>query len=280
VTFVEARRVSEGANGSPTRQRGSEWSEFSLAYASGFQDTSSASDSAVSELPHIDASTLRRTRPQRVAADAPPLGAGFLLVWLSCCGVYLAAVQALAENPPGVVGVLAAAGLSLGYGAAWAGLLTFAARRCSSKIYASEPGEWLLAVLGGRLAVEVAVQFISSWILASPQGVLAAATSFLLVLPLLSRAIPPLWKGLIAAMLLLYAAPLTVIALRDIFGFTLGPADSLAAGLEQVRAPLILLALAAAATIDLWKRNRRTGLHWLGVIAWTWVLTFGWLATR
>ncbi|MBW3597660.1 MAG: hypothetical protein KY475_10330 [Planctomycetes bacterium] len=229
----------------------------------------------MSELPHIDATSLRRERPHRAAVEAPPLGVGFLLTWLSCCAVYLAAVQALAEKPPGVIGVLTAAVLSIGYGAAWAGLAAFIARQLSAKVYASEPGEWLLAILGARLAVEVAVQFIPAWLLASPQGVLAAATSFFLVLPLLSRSLPPLWKAVIATMLLLYAAPLTAIALRDVLGLSLGPLAALAPWLEQVRFPVILIALILAAAIEAWRKTRRTALHWLGVLAWIWTLVLG-----
>jgi hypothetical protein len=224
------------------------------------------------ELPHLNAPSRRAERRRRVVAAAPPLGVRHLLLWFTCCAAYLAAVRALAAHPPGALGVITAAALSLGYGAAWAGLALFVARRLSAKVYPIAPGEWLLAILGARLAVEVALEFAPAWVVASPKGLLAAATGVLLVLPLLSRSLPAVWKAVIAAMLILYAAPAAMIRL----GTLLGLPDDLftpAAGLlDRVRSPVVLLVLMLALSHDLWRKRAYGWLHGAGVAAWLWLL--------
>lgn len=233
----------------------------------------------MAELPPIDVSSWRggRERKRRVTAEAPPLGVRHLLLGFSCCAAYLAAVQALAVHPAGAVGALQAALLSLGYGAAWMGLAIFVARRLSAKVYLIEPGEWLLAILGGRLAVEVAVQFVPSWLLAAPQGLISAATCLLLTAPLLSRTLSALWKGVVATMLFLYALPLAAIVLRDMFGFALGPLETIAGWLDAARTPALLVLLSAAAVLDRKQQHRRSWLHGVGLIAWLWSLALAWV---
>jgi hypothetical protein len=224
------------------------------------------------DLPHLNAPSLRAERRRRVVAAAPPLGVRHLLIWLTCCAAYLAALRALAAHPPGALGVLTAAALALGYGAAWAGLTFFVARRLSATVYLIAPGEWLVAILGVRLAVETALEFAPAWIIASPKGFLAAATGVLLVLPLLSRSLPPLWKAVIAAMLFLYAAPAMMIRLETLFDF---PDDSFThvAGLfDRVRSPAALLVLTLALSLDLRRKRPYGWLHYTGIAAWLWLL--------
>jgi hypothetical protein len=224
------------------------------------------------DFPQIDAPSRRVGRQRRVVAAAPPLGVRHWLLWFTCCAAYLAAVRALADRPPGAMGVLIAAAFSVGYGAAWAGLALFIARRCGTKTYPIEPGEWLLAILGARLAAETLLEFAPPWIVASPKGLLAAATGVLLVLPLLSRNFPAVWKAVTSIMLLLYAAPAAAVGLSHLFDVDLGPFAALAGWLDRVRSPVVLAMLAAVLWFEHRRKTRYGWLHVAGIAAWIWVL--------
>jgi hypothetical protein len=208
------------------------------------------------------------------------LGVRHLLIWFTCCAVYLAAVRALAAHPPGALGVLTAAALSLGYGAAWAGMAIFVARRLSAKVSPIAPGESLLAILGVRLAMEVALEFAPAWIIASPKGVLAATTGVLLVLPLLSRSLAPLWKAVIAAMLVLYAAPAMLIRFELLIDLPNESFTHVAGWLDRLRTPLVLLVLTLALSLDLWRKRPYGWLHYAGIAAWLWLSAMGLVIRR
>ena len=87
----------------------------------------------------------------------PRFGLSHLLLWMTCCAIYLAAVGKMSEQEPGAIGLAIVSFIAFGYGAALSGLLIFLSRRIRRERWPIEPGEWLVLALGAQLSAELAI---------------------------------------------------------------------------------------------------------------------------
>jgi hypothetical protein len=207
---------------------------------------------------------------------------GHLLLWVAACSVYIAAVRAALTEKPDLVGLGIVALQAIGHGAALAGAAVFVWRRVRGRPWPIEPGEWLLAVLGGRLAAELVIYDWLITYLRSPGGFVSAITCCLLVLPLLSRRLEVPWKVFFLLMLLLFARPTVEVcfaALKSQAGFLETVRDSWL-WLEQNRAWILLPLAGAITAYEIFRRRQRTWLHWVGVATLAWYLSLLVLSSR
>jgi hypothetical protein len=215
----------------------------------------------------------KQSRP--ATTSPPPFGVGHLLLWVTGCAAYLAAVRALVDQSPGLLGLSIVAVQAAGYGAALAGLAIFISRRVRGRPWLIEPGEWLLALLGAQLVAELSIyRFVSKDYLRSPGGFLAALFCCLLTLPLLSRRLPSAWKLFFLIVLLFFARPVVVLCLTGLdhpLGATLASNEPWS-WLEGHRFWLLPLLAAGLVGYELFRGRRRTWLHWAGLAAFVWYL--------
>ncbi|HEV3024974.1 MAG TPA: hypothetical protein VGX76_21015, partial [Pirellulales bacterium] len=108
---------------------------------------------------------------------APKLSIAHLLLWTATSALFFAVVRKLAKVPPGGLGTVLVALDGLGVGSAWAGLCVFISRRLRGAGWKIEPGEWLLALVGARLAAEALLRLTIPNELVSPRPVLDALTA-------------------------------------------------------------------------------------------------------
>ena len=200
----------------------------------------------------------------------PRFGLAHLMLWTGCVCGYLAIVRALSQQQIGWVGAVVVTLQAIGGGGGWAGLLIFAGRRFRGAGWPIEPGEWLLAVLGTRLVLEVLLAQVPKTFLTAPETVLAALTGCLLVVPALSRRLPTPWKVLFCVLALLYSGPLLAVCLR--FGLPEHQVTltQIAQFISWLR-PGVTAALVVVVAGVVHFRGRRFGwLHWagLGVCLW------------
>lgn len=203
-------------------------------------------------------------------ASPPRLSVQCLLFWVAGAAVAMAAVRRLNPAEPGAIGLLLVSGYAAGCGAAWTGLGLWIARALRGANWPVEPGHWLLAAAGARLALELAIRLGAPQAFASPQAVLDAATCCALALPLLSRSLPVLWQCCFALLCLLATWPLGVILLQS-FGFALPePLGASGSWVERWQPCLVAFAAAGFALVDWRAWRQRTWLHWtgLGVVFW------------
>lgn len=199
------------------------------------------------------------------AAASPRLSLGHLLLWAACCAAYLAVFRQLAQQQPTVSGMLLIVVATTIDGTALAGLAIFVTRRIRDVRWEIEPGEWLLAIVGARL---VAYLLLETWLaraVTSRSNVLAAFTCFLLVMPLLSRKLPTLWKVFFALLVLAYLWPMLTVCLSIWFQLEIDFLDTTARIMQistvWVFASLVLI----VGFLDLREVRSRTWLHWIGL---------------
>lgn len=157
----------------------------------------------------------RRGKPPSGLPDSPPkFGVAHLLLWTACCAAYLAIVRAMAVDEPGFVGFLILLLLAMIEGASWAGLAIFISRRFRGVRWRIEPGEWLLAIFGARLLLEVLLRTALSRVFDNHLAILGGATSCLLIVPALSRHMSPAWRVCFCALAAVYAIPVVSACLR------------------------------------------------------------------
>jgi hypothetical protein len=221
---------------------------------------------------------VRRSAPAAASSEAPRLGISHLLLWTGCCAAYFAVVRQFVAGEPGALGFLLVVLQALAAGAAWAGLAVFVTRRFRGAPYPIEAGEWLLASMGAALAVESVLRLGLGKVFGSPDAVLAAVTCCLLVVPALARSLPSRWKAFFLLLAMLHAWPLAIAGARVLFGLHADALARIAHFAQQARLPTGALLLAACATLDYRRGERRGWLHWIGIAAWIWMaalLMFG-----
>ncbi len=224
-----------------------------------------ASDFAiVTDRPNDD---LAMRRP--VEVSSPKLGVGHLLLWTGCCAFYLGLARLLIAGPAGSAGAIFLIFLAAGQGAAWAGLIITLTRSLQGRSSPVEPGQWLLAVMGVMVAVELLAEFAGS-ALRSRQGVVFATTACAFITPLFSRRLARKWKALFGAFALLYAFPLLVAIMGDQVDLP-DFLDRTAARMTPQR--LATATALAAVALALFERNRarRGWLHWTGIGTAVWL---------
>ena len=211
---------------------------------------------------------LERQQSPSTKPPPPRFGLAHPLLWTACFCGYLAVVRALSQQQIGWVGAVVATLQAIGGG--WVGLLIFASRRLRRAGWPIEPGEWLLAVLGTRLVLEVSLAQVPKAFFTAPETVLAALTGCLLVVPALSRRLPTPWKVLFCVLALLYSGPLLAICLQ------FGPPEhqvtltQIARFISWLRSGVTASLVVVVAGVVHFRGRRFGWLHWagLGVCLW------------
>jgi hypothetical protein len=203
-----------------------------------------------------------------------------LLLWMAGCALFLSIVRQLADVRPGPLGSAIVVAASLGPGAAWAGLLVLIGRWLRGSPWPVQPGHWLLAILGARLALDAALRLMLAKQPASSQAIVDAVTCCLLVLPTLSQTVPALWKVFFSLLVLLIGAPLALIYLNAWFGLELGPLAHAARAASAWSGALGCLLIGLFALVDHGRGRRHGWLHWTGLAVWLWISGWQHLAAR
>ncbi|HVX11429.1 MAG TPA: hypothetical protein VHC22_09630 [Pirellulales bacterium] len=210
--------------------------------------------------------------------SAPKLGVGHLLLWTGCCALYLGLARLLIEGPAGSAGAIFLACLAAGQGAAWTGLVITLARSLRGSTWPVEPGQWLLAVMGVMVTVELLAEFVGPGALRNRQGVVLAVTACAFVVPLFCRRLAPRWKLLFGALAFLYAFPMLVAILAgqvDLPDFLNRTAAQFT---PQHLATATALATVALAPLER-KHTPRGWLHWTGIGTAVWLALLPLVAT-
>jgi hypothetical protein len=222
------------------------------------------------EIPAIVVSERKIARPQ-APRDMPRLSIAHLLLWTTACALFFAAVKALAKVPPGGLGTVLVALDGFGVGAAWAGLCVFVSRRLRGAGWPIEPGEWLLALFGMRLAVETLLKLTMSGQFHSLPSVLDALTSCLAVVPVFSRVLPAPWKVVFYLLTGIYGLPLVHLCLEAWLHWPHGALGGLADQIVAGQTLLFGLVVLPAVWRD-WRTGRRwSWLHWTGLALVWWL---------
>jgi hypothetical protein len=220
-------------------------------------------------LPAIRERPPKRRAPAR--SSTTRLSLNCILLWIAGAAATMAAVRKLNPIEPGVVGLLLVSGYAAGCGVAWTGSTLLIARAFRGARWPIEPGHWLLAASAVHEGLELSLRLAAPRAFTAPAAVVDAATCCCLVLPLLSRTLPALWKGCFALLCALVAWPLAVAVIES---FLFAPPDWLEActrwiELRQIR--LVALTAACFAFAD-WRAFReRSWLHWAGLGVWAWL---------
>lgn len=221
----------------------------------------------------------RRNATPRPDDDAPPrLAIVHLLLWTSCCAVFLGLARAMAEKPSGTTGAIFLTLVAAGDGAAWAGLIITLARSIRGAPWPIEPGQWLLAILGVVAAVEVLAELATPRWLRSPQPVVEAAAACAFVVPLFSRRLVPRWKWLFGILSVLHAWPLVTSLLSEQVNLS----DVVIRTAAQLTSNRLMAATALAALmLSLFDRSwrERDWLHWTGIATALWLAALPILAS-
>jgi hypothetical protein len=177
---------------------------------------------------------------------------------------------------PGTLGALFLTLLAAGYGAAWTGLMITVARTARRAPWSIEPGQWLLAILGVVVGVEVVGEIATPRWLHDPQAVVEATAACTFVVPLFDRRLAQAWKWLFGALALAHAFPLVVALLveqANAAGTLLHVAGQLTPRRLTTTAAFSALALAIFDRVRLAPRGGEGGgwLHWTGIATALWL---------
>ncbi len=170
-----------------------------------------STDPSLPPVPAGDPVALASARARGAAAKRPgppPFGTLHLLLWVACTGAYLAATRQLYVDLP-LMGALAAMGLVMPRGAAWAGLCILGWRIWKKSPWPIEPGLWLAATVGLCLLAEVLLTLgAPAQQFDNPTAVQAALACVIFVLPTLSRDLAKPWKCFFLFLLAIWGWPL------------------------------------------------------------------------
>jgi hypothetical protein len=224
-------------------------------------------------LPHPAAGSRVPVRSHLAAAELtsqksqPQFGSIHMMLWIAGTGIYLAANRDLYDTDLSPLGMLILICQVLPRGAAWAGLTIFVGRRWRRAPWAIEPGEWLVAIAGMWLALEVVMMHLpTAQHFQNPVMVHAAVTCVLLVLPTLTQSLAADWKWFFAFLVVIFAWPV-LIALVEADS-TVYPDWIYSSGdlVLNYRFYLAAAALAVVVGRDLIRGARHGWLHWAGLI--------------
>lgn len=135
----------------------------------------------------------------------------------------------------------------------------FAWRNIRRTPWPIEPGLWLGAALGVRLALEILLTLAPRPLFQSTEVMLDAVTCLCLVTPLFGRDVPARWKTIVVLLITLYGLPLLLMGTTVELPFSL---------LRYGRPSAIIALLIAAAVADKYSGRRGTWLHNLGICVW------------
>ena len=181
-----------------------------------------------------------------------------LLVWLSCCAVYLAVARTfLLTGPQDGFQVFTLTALTFLYGTSWAGMLLVLWSVLMRGDRQLEPGVWLLFSLGITLIGDLVVGALPTDFVIQKPALTIATASMAYVLPTLVRRMSPAWKLVFIALLVATMLPL--------IGIVGGPVVW-AERLHQWGRVIALISFAVPVTQDVRRGVRRTWLHWIGVL--------------
>jgi hypothetical protein len=207
-------------------------------------------------LPQIEVHSPRRL--SKPAGPPPPPSVSHLLLFVACCAVYLAVARRLIAADPTPLGLAIVGGYGLCIAGAWFLLCVFLTRCVRATPWPIEPGLWLGAGLGVRLALEILLTLPKRPLFHSTETVLDAVTCLCLVTLLFGRDVTRHWKVIAILLLLGYGLPLAALAVFDV------PAALLRFG----RPALVVVLLAAGLGLDRRRGMPRTWLHKLGLCIW------------
>jgi hypothetical protein len=195
-----------------------------------------------------------------------------MLLWVSCCGVYLMLLRRTGSTSPtwdvSVIFVLHA----LGHGAALAGCLMFIGRWLRGRRWVMEPGFWLLATLGAVAVARIILGLIPRDVFHQDEAVLAALACCLLVVPALERETPPVWKGAFCLLAVVLAVPLLTAVGQMAFAAGGGGWTVVDQYVGYGRLPACVLILAVPVAVDIRQKIRHTWMHWVGLVVLVWIL--------
>jgi hypothetical protein len=216
--------------------------------------------------------------PAAAVRARPRLGVAHLLVWIGCCAVFLGLARGIERRPSGTLGAMFLTLVAASYGAAGAGLTITLARTVRGAPWSIEPGQWLLAILGVVVGVEVLGEIASPRWLRDPQAVVEAAAACAFVVPLLDRRLAHPWKWLFGALALAHALPLLLALLAEqtnAAGTLLRVAGQFTPRRLTATAALAALVLAIFDRLRLAARcergEERGWLHWTGIATALWI---------
>jgi hypothetical protein len=186
-----------------------------------------------------------------------------LLLWITLTGLYLAVLRTNARVVPGIIGTVIATAAAAFAGIAGSGLAIVTWRRVRGVRLPTEPGEWLLFVLGVIFVLDVAKTVWPERTVVYPAPIAAALSCLATVVPMLSRRLEPAWKGFFGVMVILQATTLVMLALQVGGHARAGTQILIAVNRVQFGAACMVPAVVSA-----WEARRgshRSWMHWLGV---------------
>ena len=196
--------------------------------------------------------------PRRCGMSKSSLELALLLVWLSCCAVYLAVARTfLLTGPQDGFQVFTLTALTFLYGTSWAGMLLVLWSVLMRGDRQLEPGVWLLFSLGITLIGDLVIGALPTNFVIQKPALTIATASMAYVLPTLVRRMSPAWKLVFIALLVAMMLPL--------IGIVGGPV-AWAERLHQWGRGIALISFAVPVTQDVRRGVRRTWLHWIGVL--------------
>jgi hypothetical protein len=213
-----------------------------------------APETPEASLPQIE--PLVRTRTP--TTQPPAFGLAQLFLYVGCCAIYLTLVRQLMKTEPGVLGYALIAAYGLGTAAAWSGLVLFLIRWAARSRWPIEPGFYLAAVLGLRLALDALLACFAQRMIQSQELVLNVVVGIALVWPLMDRW-PTRWEVVSGGLLTLHLLSLSTLWFPPLYSAW------------TYASPVAIVALMLiGAWLDKRSGARFSWLHWLGIGLWIW----------
>jgi hypothetical protein len=208
------------------------------------------------------------TTTNRSPSSAPPLSVGHLLLLVTCSAVYLGIVRSLIRRTePTPIGLAIMVAFGLCIAGAWSVLAVLLWRCVRGRRWTIEPGLWLGAALGLRLAVDVLLRLPSRPLFRSNEAVIDGVTCLFLVVPLFSRDLPRHWKGIVTLLLALYGVTALSVGIGPPADWLVNSATGLAL-LEFGHPVAVIVLLAGGIWLDRRHRTPHTWLHRFGLALW------------
>lgn len=213
-------------------------------------------------------------RPHAATGDRPTLSVLHLLLWITCCALFLAVARAMTTRAPGTLGMLFLTMLAAGNGAAWAGLLITLARAFRRSPWPIEPGQWLLALLGAVAVVEALAEAATGKWVKDPRGIVQAAAACAFVLPLFAKKLAARWKWFFASLSCFYALPLLVAVSNGhgLVGRVVAPLTPSRVTVAAAVGSAVLAVFERVSSATNADSRTATGwLHWTGIVTTAWL---------
>lgn len=196
-----------------------------------------------------------------------------LLVWLTGCGVYFAALRGmLPQEQRPLWGDLMLSLLAAGVGLGWVGViqvLQLSPRSGAARLRrdpsdatpAPSPGTWLLAAMGLIAAADLIVDLAFPKTTARAQVLRQIATCLIFLWPTLSRHLPRVWRYYFL-LLALHEAARLVTSCLVVMNISV-PSAMMSLTDSWVRSVVALIGLAGVIALDRPERQERQPRDWL-----------------